>query len=207
MGKDALELSQAIQWSTSQTPAEQRPAFLQRIQQEFPTLATDPEFRGTLHIQGGSSPSQGPDLERAQLENLALSGLQEIARSLLPSLGAPDDLAGLMASGVLAGGGNRREAFGQAHCRKRRLERRRVAPAMVVPLTRAVGIGDRGRLRDAPEIARQQPFALLAVLQNVGPARLPESAWCRSSRGNAPLCRSVCLASRIGGGPAASREK
>lgn len=91
----AAELSQAVQWSMSQTPAEQRPAFLQRIQQEFPTLATDPEFRGTLHIPGGPSPPQGPGLERAQLENLALSGLQEIARSLLPSLGAPDDLAGL----------------------------------------------------------------------------------------------------------------
>jgi type VI secretion system protein ImpI len=91
----AAELTQAVQWSLSNTPAEQRSAFLQRVQQEFPSLAMDPEFRGAMHIQGGSNPPQGPELARAQLENLALNGVQEIARSLLPGLGAPDDLAGL----------------------------------------------------------------------------------------------------------------
>lgn len=91
----AAELTQAAQAWVASTPAEQRPALLQRIQQDFPALAMDPDFRVALLVQGGSNPPRGSDAARAQLENLALRGLQEIARSVLPGLGAPDDLAGL----------------------------------------------------------------------------------------------------------------
>lgn len=91
----AAELTQAVQAWLAATPPEQRPALLQRFQQEFPALALDPDFRAALFVQGGSSPPRGSEAARAQLEHLAFSGLQEIARSLLPGLGAPDDMAGL----------------------------------------------------------------------------------------------------------------
>lgn len=90
----AAELIQLAQWNLGSTPQNQRGAFVQQLEREFPLLAADPEFRAAFQLQAAPN-AQGPQLARAQLENLALNGLQEIARSLLPAVGAPDDIVGL----------------------------------------------------------------------------------------------------------------
>jgi type VI secretion system protein ImpI len=90
----ASEMIQAAQWNFHNTPPPHRPAFVQRLERDFPLLAADPEFRAALQLQGVPN-LQGPQQVRAQLENLALNGLQEIARSLMPAVGAPEDLVGL----------------------------------------------------------------------------------------------------------------